>query len=158
MTAQSPETLILDGEEMVMTFCPPLPEGHPRIYELSSEDFHRSIFNNSACWRGYEGTWEIRDGRFYLVSLVGRFQLLDGDPIFADWFSGVLRISQGNELLYVHMGFGSVYEEEIHIKIDKGIVVGTRIVDNRGKEYDEDAQAWRNLPGFENSFPGDDWP
>ena len=35
------------------------------------------------------------------------------------------------------MGFGSVYEEELHIKIEKGIVTNTRIMDNRDKEYDD---------------------
>jgi hypothetical protein len=160
MTAQIHERLILDGEETSMTFCPPLPDGHPRIFEPDPDevvsDQDNLILGSTACWRGYQGTWEIRDNRFYLVGLRGRFQLHGDDPIFADWFSGVLRVPKGEELQYVHMGFGTVYEQEIHIKIEDGAVVKTRTIDNHGKEHDEWEIGWRNLPGDENRFPGDD--
>lgn len=160
MTAQMHERLILDGEETSMAFCPPLPKGHPRIFEPrpgeDSTDPAHFVPCGTACWRGYLGAWEIKDGRFYLVALRGRFQLRQGDPLLADWFTGVLRVPKGEVLQYVHMGFGSVHEEEVHIKIENGVVVTTRVVDNRGKVYDESEIEWRNLPGGENRFPGDD--
>jgi len=160
MTAQVHERLILDGEETSMAFCPPLPDGHPCIYEPEPDealsDEAKFILSNTACWRGYMGTWEIKDGRFYLRDLRGRFQMRDGGPILADWFSGVLRVPKGKRLSYVHMGFGSVYEEEIHIKVKSGLIVARRVIDNRGKKHDEAEIGWRNLPGGENRFPGDE--
>ena len=160
MTAQIHERLILDGDETSMAFCPPLPEGHPRIYEPSREDTVSDesdfILENTACWRGYQGAWEIKDGRFYLVDLRGRLRLRGGEPILADWFSGVLRIPKGEMLQYVHMGFGSVFEQEVHIKIENGVVVTTRVIDNRGGKLNEGEIGWRNVPGGENRFPGDD--
>ncbi len=160
MTAQIHERLILDGEETSMAFCPPLPDEHPRIYEPNAdklgEDEGDSILRSTACWRGYQGTWEIKNGRFYLVDLQGRFQLRDGDPILADWFSGVLRVPQGEEIEYVHMGFGTVYEQELRIRIENGVVVKSRSIDNRGKKHDVQQIGWQNLPGGENRFPGDD--
>jgi hypothetical protein len=63
MTAQIEERLIIDGEETLMAFCPPLPFGHPRLYEVSDEDQNYQ-FCHTACWRRYQGTWEIKDGRF----------------------------------------------------------------------------------------------
>jgi hypothetical protein len=54
------------------------------------------------------------------------------------------------------MGFGSVYEYEVHIKIDNGRVVTTRTVDNREKMYDEWEIGRQHLPGGENRFPGDE--
>ena len=160
MTAQIPEWLVLDGEETSMAFCPPLPDGHPRIFEPGpdegSTDPADLILSSTACWRGYRGTWEIKDGLLYLIALRGRLRIREGDPILGDWFSGVLRVPRGEELLYVHMGFGSVYEEEVHIKIEKGRVVATRVLDNRGKTHDGEAIGWSNLPGDENKFPGDD--
>src|SRR5438552_11429156 len=127
MTAQLHEKLILDGEEVSMAFTPPLPEDHPRIFEPEPGSVVRDpddrILMSTACWRGYQGTWEIKDGRLYLLDLRGRRQLREGGPILADWFSGVLRITKGARLKYVHMGFGTVFEQEIHIKIEKGMVV-----------------------------------
>jgi hypothetical protein len=150
MTAQMHEKLILNGDETSMAFCPPIPVANPRISE------NKRFGINTACWRGYRGTWEIKESRFYLVALSGRYRLRPGEPILADWFSGVLRIPKGKILLSVHMGFGSVYEEEVHIKIEKGLVTATRVIDNRGKEHDKWAISSRNLPGGENRFPGDD--
>jgi hypothetical protein len=73
-----------------MTFCPPVPK-HPRIIEYSGEGLKARVkkdedfrgkklkarakkdkiflrtLRSTACWRGYQGTWEIKNGRFYLV-------------------------------------------------------------------------------------------
>jgi hypothetical protein len=160
MTAQLHERLIFNGEETSMAFCPPLPDKHPRILSADSGEAARDetdfILYSTACWRCYQGTWEIKDGRFYLVALRGRFRLSPGEPLLADWFTGVIRIPRGKLLQYVHMGFGSVYEEEVHVKIERGVVVASRTIDNRGKEHDPWKLGLRNLPGGENSFPGDD--
>lgn len=161
MTAQIHEELILDGEATSMAFCPPLPENDPRIVpidpdEAPGDEESDMIMFSTVCWRGYQGTWEIRDGRFFLKALRGRFRLHSQEPILAHWFSGVLRIPQGEVLQYVHMGFGSVHEQELHVKIEQGVVAATRVVDNRGKHFDGWELRIRNLPGGENQFPGDD--
>ena len=149
MTAQIRERLIIDGVQTSMAFCPPLPERHPRI--ISRE--LRSI--STGCWRDYQGTWEIREGRFYLAGLAGRFELVGSNPLFAEWFTGVLRVPRGKMLAYVEMGFGSVYEEEVHIQVRRGVIAGTRVIDNRGKDHDPRLLGWKSLPGFENRFEGD---
>ncbi len=158
MTAQIPERLIIDGKETAMAFCPPLPYGHPRIVEVDEAEAARDapfVFS-TACWRGYVGTWEIKEGRFFLVGLRGKYRMLGTEPLLADWFTGILRIPKGKMLHYVHMGFGSVYEQELHIKIEDGMVVASRVIDNRGKRFNVQELALKNLPGWENRFPGDD--
>ncbi len=178
MTAQIGEILILEGERMHMTFCPPLPWHNARLRKLTPEEVARRIeveeaqpdatgarpkltrlgliTGSTACWRRYQGTWELRDGKLYLVLVAGRVELAGDEPLLADWFTGVLRIPRGDRLTYVHMGFGSVYEEEIHIRIERGQVTGRRVWDNRGRRFDENRLALDNLPGGENRFPGDD--
>ena len=165
MTAQIREILIIDGAETSMAFCPPLPIGHPRLIDVEpkwpAEPGESIIVNSTACWRRYQATWEIKNGRLYLNGVRGTFRLQGHEPLPADWFSGVLRVPRGERLRYVHMGFGSVYEEELHIKIESGLVVELRVRDNRGKENDDPDLGQKNLPGGENRFPGDDtleWP
>lgn len=68
---------------------------------------------------------------------------------------GVGDIPRGKLLQYVHMGFGSVYEEELHIEFENGMVVKTNVLDNRGRHHDERKLAWENLPGGENRFHRD---
>jgi hypothetical protein len=158
MTAQVHENLIYNGRKTSMAFCPPLPENHPRVVPDAGTD-GSGMFLTTACWRGYIGTWEIKRGKFYLVSLEGGYKVIGGEPIFAEWFTGVIRVPTGRILQYVHMGFGSVYEKEVHIKIKKGVVVKSRTIDNRGRKFDlEDIYrlGFENLPGFENRFEGDD--
>lgn len=110
---------------------------------------------STACWRRYVGTWEIKDGCLYLVELRGMYKLEGREPIFADWFTGALRIPKGEMVQYVHMGFGSVYEHELHVRITKGVVVKTRLIDNRGKTFDKWELGSQNLPGGENHFAFD---
>jgi len=73
-------------KELGWTRPPPLPGSHPRIW--ASHDGRLS----TACWRGYIATWEIKDGRLYLVELSDRhtYRLEGDEPLFAEWFSGAL--------------------------------------------------------------------
>lgn len=137
MTAQVPEKLVFNGEKTSMTFCPPLPEQHPRIIKLDDKDMDHNDYwvFSTACWREYVGTWEIKNDQFYLVDIAGRYKINGKDPILADWFSGVICIPQGDLLQYVHMGFGSVYEQEIHIKIENGKVIDSTIIDNEYEDF-----------------------
>jgi len=156
MTSQVRENLILNGENTLMSFCPPLPENNSRIIRLEDDELEFGVIFSTACWRQYVGTWEIKDDKFYLVNLSGRYKFLGDTPIFADWFTGTLRIPKGEMLHYVHMGYGSIYEQEIHIKIEDGFVKRSKTIDNRKKDVNTEELGWKNLPGLENIFDGDD--
>jgi len=65
MTAQVPEILLYEGEELSM--CAEPLGGYFTLTGL--EPNFRS--NCTALWRGYVGTWEISEGRLYLVRLQG---------------------------------------------------------------------------------------
>ena len=121
-----------------MNFCPPIPK-HPRITAYADKEVEDRIerkdfphvIHSTACWRKYIGTWEIKEGRLYLINILGHLKLDGEEPLFADWFTGELKIPQGELLQYAHAGFGSVYEQEILIKIEQGSVIDTKIKDNR---------------------------
>lgn len=140
-----------------MASCPPLPASHPRVVWLSPEeslsrkDLPPAI-GSTACWRGYIGSWEVRDGRLYLTRVQGCYEILGDEPVPADWFSGVLRVPRGEVLQYVHMGFESVYERDLYLKVEAGAVVETWTVENGGKSGRGDGGAapspwWRKLFG-----------
>lgn len=128
MTAQVHERLVYDGEELSMACAPPVPTGHPRVRR--GDDPPGPVMN-TACWRGYQGTWEIRDGRLYLVGLSGNMELVGSDPIFAEWFSGTLRVPRGEILEYVHMGFETIYEKEEWLTVRRGEIVASRRIEGR---------------------------
>ena len=100
-------------------------------------------------WRGYVANWEVEGDTLYLVGLDSWIckdlrpenckradlkelfgeKLRDG-KVKADWFTGELRMPDGEQLQYVHMGYGSVYEREIVLKVEKGKVTGEEVIDN----------------------------
>jgi hypothetical protein len=43
-------------------------------------------------------------------------------PVFAAWFTGVLRMPQGKMLRYVHGGFGSLLERDVVLSTESGVV------------------------------------
>lgn len=136
MTAQVHERLIYEGEEMSMTTCPPLPAGHPRLAAVAMPDAAKragvpSVVFSTACWRRYLGTWEVKGGRLYLRGVAGLYEFVGDEPLFADWVSGWLVAPRGEVLRYVHMGFESVYERELHLRFEAGVLAETREVDNR---------------------------
>ena len=52
-------------------------------------------------------------------------------PIFADWFTGELKIPKGEMLQYVHMFYQSKYESDLFLLVDNGIILKERVVNNR---------------------------
>jgi hypothetical protein len=150
-TSQAPDVLIYNGKQYDL-FANPLES----FYENRND---RPNFNitpgsiSSGNWRGYVATWKIDGGSLYLVeidswicaerfsddcrkaNLRGLFgQKYRAGKVKADWFTGLLRVPDGKMLRYVHMGYGSVYEREIVLKIGAGKVVGHSVIDNTKKQ------------------------
>jgi hypothetical protein len=55
--------------------------------------------------------------------------------VFASWFTGTIRIPQGKQLNYIHAGYMSVYEEDLFLEFEAGILKSTNIVDNRKNPF-----------------------
>jgi len=143
-TAQFGDRLIYKGTEYQI-YTNPLEmyfdEQHPRPEKLF-------LASCTACWRGYMATFEIKDdGYLYLVKLVAGTcggdapeipldKVFPGQtgPIRATWFSGMIKIPQGAMLHYVHMGYQSVYEKELHLVLENGKVLREETIDNRKPE------------------------
>jgi hypothetical protein len=135
MTAQFGERLKYEGEDVTMATTP-LDQYFREIGVAPP-----FVVDCSALWRGYIGSWEIRSNRLYLLSLMGRLE--DGSDInlgkifpntsgivFANWYSGKIRVPRGKRLTYVHQGFASTYEQEIIIQVKNGEVVSTEKISN----------------------------
>jgi hypothetical protein len=49
----------------------------------------------------------------------------DGDRVFAHWCSGKLRVTQGWQLKYVHIGYASTCERDLMLEVERGVLRGT---------------------------------
>lgn len=146
--------------------CEPLGE-----YLLVADSIPR-LQGARGCDRGYQGTWELQDGRLYLVKLVGR--LADGsaatltslfpnspERVFADWYTGPLIEPDVNRTKYIPRG-GCIYDCDLHINVHKGEVAEAFVSRAGGpKDFDEVAyrygttrsgqRTWKAAPSFQRT-------
>jgi len=112
----------------------------------------------TALWRGYVGSWDIVKDRLYLVKLTGALEdnsevtlgmIFPDFPerVFAHWYSGTLRLPDGKMLNYEHMGYGSTYERDIIIEIEKGVMTKVNIKHN-GESDNSDAPEGYGVAAF----------
>lgn len=163
-TAQVPDKLILDGKEVPL-FGNPLDSWLEKN-QPKPEFCHDEIVSSNN-WRGYQATWKISGDRLLLLEVAKmrsvpewRSWLSDKGyeyravpvewympgkklPVFAEWYSGRLKIPQGKMTRYVHMGYGSEYERELLIEIKNGVVVARAEITNAGKNE------FRSIPDLE---------
>lgn len=134
MTAQEPEILIFNGKKMMMTTNPSIDE------KVIPKPFGLGLKTSN--YRGYIGTWEIKDGKLYLNDVEGGY--MKEKPIFADWVSHPLHVWGGNLLRYVHAGYGSMYEQDIIFEIENGVVQNIRTESNVEKFKEQAIQEVQN--------------
>lgn len=148
MTAQAGERLIFKGEKTWMA-------AEPLNQYLQNRKNISFVAPSTACWRGYYGQWEIKNNKLYLIDLkaylegygeVGLGYLFPGQKtVFANWFSGKIRIPQGELLYYVHGGYDSLYEKDLILVFENGILLNEYIVDNQ-EEFQKRLEIDEDLP------------
>jgi hypothetical protein len=143
-TAQIPERIVYEGTEGFL-FTNPLETWF-------SKDNPRPEFASphTACWRGYVASWEIKEDTLYLTDIkawmrdeqgkaapVGLEQVFPGKakPLKAEWFTGTLRIPRGKPIQYIHMGYQTIYEYDVFLRVEAGKVIDRHTVDNRNKVH-----------------------
>jgi hypothetical protein len=150
-TAQVPDIVTYEGKKRPL-LTNPLESYFKK--EDERPNFHTSPgVRVTSNWRGYVAMWEVVDDTLYLVGLDSWIckdlrpenckradlkelfgeKYVDG-KVKADWFTGELRLPDGKQLQYVHMGYGSVYERDIVLSVAAGKVTGKEVIDNTRRE------------------------
>jgi hypothetical protein len=140
VTAQVADSVAIDGEPWLLLDTP--LDG--LLARIDAPDF---VAPHTANWRGYVAQWRVDrdvlslagieatvagpDGRPRPVS--GRDALGGvGVPLVADWVTGTLRVARGDQVRQVHLGFGSRWEEEVLLEVERGRVVARTVLDTPG--------------------------
>jgi len=132
MTAQMCDKIILEDQEYLL-YCEPLEAFWDKFNPKPDfEPLH------TACWRGYLASWTVQNDRLFLTGIETENANLDlvkvfsgkKTPIFADWFSGQLRIPKGEMTQYIHMGYESKYESDLYLFVENGTIVNDEFVNN----------------------------
>lgn len=147
-TAQAPDKVIYDGKEYSLHSNPmedyfrKFPEKKPKTEIIST-----------ALWRGYIATFEFVDKILILkdIQITVRKKgdensfatewksvisgvVPEGEKLKIDWMSGILVLPYGKIVNYVHMGYGSTYENYILLEVASGELLKSK--EFGYKEYD----------------------
>ncbi|MBV6642544.1 MAG: hypothetical protein KI791_17635 [Cyclobacteriaceae bacterium] len=117
-------------------------------YFLASEPLEDFLIENKICTlsqntsnlRGYESVWKIHSNRLHLVALDiyldnGKavdmtYFFPDTLTVFAKWYCGCLMLQSGKLLQYVHSGYESIYEKDLLLEFENGILTNEKVIDN----------------------------
>jgi hypothetical protein len=146
MTAQFSEILYYKGEKLSMRATPLSDYFVLRGMRPDFQDI------STACWRCYVGEWEITLNRLYLIGISADYKdgtevtlgsLFPGydSRVFAHWYSGVLSIPQGDLVEYVHMGYASVYERDLLLSVEQGVIVDSQVRVNSEQSAAKESRA-----------------
>ena len=125
MTTQAKERIIIDGEKYPLLNALSLPEDDTKIKQKEGATYTRS-----SCWRGYVGTWEIRNDKLYLIEFSsGMYDVLVNLPVLADWISGTAKVATGEVKANSSWDI-ETYETEMHLTFENGLVVKTENIKN----------------------------
>ena len=153
-TAQYPDKIILDGKEYSLHSNP-----LESYFEINPEKRPKGGVMSTALWRGYVATFEIRDSQLFVKDIQIQYWdttdkkshdtkwksvmtevFPDQKKSKVDWLSGLLVLPFGELVNYVHMGYGSTYENYYLLEIDKGNYIQSKQFDYKDYEKFKDKQ------------------
>lgn len=145
-TAQVSDIVLIDGKSYALNT-------NPLGAHLASLGEKAPKFDSphTANWRGYVATWELADGKLYLRKVEGYRDdpsRDDDEPnvdgmaelfqsrtdVVASWYTGALIVPYGDVVEYVHMGYGSTYENYIVSIIRDGVETERRLLSREAFE------------------------
>lgn len=134
MTDQMKDSCKYLGSEYPMPVCLSFPVDGVKIEELSNTEFAdydtQGVYLSTACWRNYVATWEIRDNQLFLVQIEGKYRLVNGEPIVANWFTGEFELPQGDLVdCNIELGFQLKYTKAVTLHFVSGVLVESIVRD-----------------------------
>ena len=148
MAAQVPDSIRLDGVEWSLLGAP-LDALLARLPVAP-----RLVAPNEGIRRGYVAGWTVFEGRLWLdrvtatieqpgqapVTVPGEMLLATRLPLFADFFTGTLRVGRGRMLRYADIGFDSRWEQERLLEVVDGRLTTTHDLATLGTPADDPGQ------------------
>ena len=99
------------------------------------------VYKTTALVRGYIGKWEIKNKKLYLISLVGfiknnkqvdlNYLFPNETEVFAEWYSGDIRIPEGELLKKINLGYASVFEKDRYLSFKEGVLISETVKKNK---------------------------
>ncbi|MCD8166808.1 MAG: hypothetical protein LUE93_12275 [Bacteroides sp.] len=139
-TIQVTETILIDGTEKKLLTVP-LDQDPVLKSAIAALTESREI--STGCYRGYRGKWQMQNDQLYLVELTtieGEVLPIpevflpykEGDRYLASWFTGELRVGEGEVIYYSpqNIGFSYYFAKETFYKLAGGKIMQQKEYEN----------------------------
>ena len=134
MTIQAADILSYNGKKTTIA-------SEPLKSYLDARSDVGFVYKTTALVRGYIGKWEIKNKKLYLISLVGfiennkqvdlNYLFPNETEVFANWFSGDIRIPEGKLLKKINLGYASVFEKDRFLFFKEGVLISETVKKNK---------------------------
>lgn len=138
----NPLELRPDWEKLHKSIIVELEKEDERLYPQKYKGEVEEL-GSTACWRGYTVEWKIVDDKIYLNNIYACydrkvkinlkklfFKEFSFDLLFANWISGKLFIPKGKCIYWQNFGYDSIFENEIVLEFENGILKETTAYSN----------------------------
>lgn len=126
MTAQVMDNFLYEEEMTIMAEQPLTPY-------LESQKIVPFSIANSSCRRGYVATWELIGTHLFIIDFCGftasearvgmTYLFGNENAVHAVWFSGDIRVLQGELVYYLYHGYESIHEHDVILSFEKGVLI-----------------------------------
>ena len=134
MTIQAADILSYNGKKTTIA-------SEPLKKYLETREDVSFIYKTTALVRGYIGRWEIKNNKLFLVSLLGfiennkqvdlNYLFPNQSEVFANWYTGKIRIPEGELLKKINLGYASVFEKDRFLTFKEGILISETVKNNK---------------------------
>ena len=134
MTIQAADILSYNGKKTTIA-------SEPLKSYLDARSDVGFVYKTTALVRGYIGKWEIKNKKLYLISLVGfiknnkqvdlNYLFPNETEVFAEWYSGDIRIPEGELLKKINLGYASVFEKDRYLSFKEGVLISETVKKNK---------------------------
>lgn len=166
-----------DWKELSVCIWNELKNEDKRLYPQKYEAEEVEVQWSTACNRGYVAEWILHNDSLFLsniyacddfnvkIPLQKLFKDCKNGLLFADWVTQELIVPKGKCILSVNLGYHSVYETEIALYINNGLLTGLNSISNHIalesqfsqstdpfalNEFIQEHINWNNLPELGN--------
>lgn len=167
-TAQASDKILYKGKEYCLHTNP-----MEAFFEKHPDKKPEGGVMSTALWRGYVATFTITNQTMQLRDIEIQIRVEKekskypyewksvlnelvpkGETLTIDWLTGILVLPDGELMRYVHMGYGSTYENYILIEVKSGKVTGKRELGHKQYELLKAYQfaEYKNTDKYRASF------
>ena len=156
MTIQIRETFIYEGLKYGITEEP--------LEQYLSKLKEKPVLNSgkTLCWRGYYGTWHLKDNKLFLVELIAYGPnyveydieyIFPGEiVVFANWYCGKIDIPYFDILNDNNNEMDSVKEKQMLLEIKNGVLINTVVQERAHREERSSPLSESDEPPYPDGF------